>query len=128
MAVVRARCVLFGRRIAVHGNGRYQLPGGKPHDGESFAQTAIREVREETGLAIAHAVELARQVDDFPEVGKRYTTIFHGARSSTGEPENREPEKCEGWAWNPLDGFPADLFAIDPATIAAIRAFALAHE
>ena len=123
VAIVRDRSVLFGRRIAAHGNGLFQLPGGKPDPDESSIQTAIREVYEETGLIIDAAVELARQVNDFPEVGKRYTTIFHGTHSHTGTPENREPDKCAGWAWYSLDELPGELFAIDPLTMAAIRAF-----
>ncbi len=123
VAIVRAGTVLFGRRIAAHGNGLFQLPGGKPDPGESYVQTAVREVFEETGLIIEDACELAQQVNDFPEVGKRYTTIFYGARSETGTPANREPDKCEGWAWYSLGALPGELFAIDPTTMTAIRTF-----
>lgn len=31
---------------------RFQLPGGKPDDGETPVETAIREVREETGIEL----------------------------------------------------------------------------
>jgi len=123
IAVVREGTVLFGRRIAAHGNGLFQLPGGKPDADETYVQTAIREVFEETGLVIVDPAELARQENDFPEVGKRYTTIFHGARSPAGTPENREPDKCEGWAWHSLDALPGELFAIGQPTLAAIRAY-----
>jgi 8-oxo-dGTP diphosphatase len=122
VAVIRDGRVLLGRRIAKHGDGLLQLPGGKPHDREPLAATATREVREETGLIVADVREVATQVDDFPEVGKRYTTHFFVALDPRGEPENREPDKCEGWAWYPLDAWPADRFAIDEPTITAIRA------
>ncbi|GAC1405036.1 MAG: NUDIX domain-containing protein [Candidatus Velthaea sp.] len=120
VAVIRDGHLLLGRRIAAHGNGRLQLPGGKPQAGESHAATAVRELREETGLCARDAREVAIQVDDFPEVGKRYTTHFFVALAAAGEPRNLEPAKCEGWSWFALDALPADLFRIDPATLAAI--------
>lgn len=126
VVVVRGRRVLFGRRIAAHGNGLLQLPGGKPDEGESLEQTAIREVLEETGLHIDAPRELARQIDDFPEIGKRYTTVFFGTNVATGTPVNNEPDKCEGWAWYALAALPTDLFAIDASTLDALHAFVLA--
>jgi len=121
VAYVRDGRVLLGRRIARHGNGRMQLPGGKPRKGEALAETALRELEEETGIRAAAVIEVARQVDDFPEVGKRYTTHFFAAAGGSDQPENREPDKCEGWNWFALDAWPEDLFAINPSTIEAIR-------
>jgi 8-oxo-dGTP pyrophosphatase MutT (NUDIX family) len=36
----------------------YVLPGGKPEPGEDFLQTLVREVREETNMAVLHAVPI----------------------------------------------------------------------
>jgi 8-oxo-dGTP diphosphatase len=121
VAVVRNGMILLGRRIAAHGNGLLQTPGGKPDANETLAQAAIRELEEETGLRARSVREVAVQADDFPEIGKRYITYFFVTTDAEGEPENREPEKCESWDWYPLDALPGDLFAIDDATIDAIR-------
>jgi 8-oxo-dGTP diphosphatase len=116
----------LGLRIAAHGGGCWQLPGGKPHpeDADRVA-TALRELYEETGMRGRGAIELARQVDDFPGIGKRYTTYFMGILGPSGTPVNREPDKNAVWSWFPLDALPAPLFAIDAPTIASIRAFAV---
>jgi 8-oxo-dGTP diphosphatase len=121
IAVVRNGTILLGRRIAAHGNGLLQMPGGKPDANETLAHAAIRELEEETGLRAGSVHEVAEQTDNFPEIGKRYITHFFVTTDAEGEPENREPEKCESWEWYPLDALPGDLFAIDDATIGAIK-------
>jgi 8-oxo-dGTP diphosphatase len=129
VAVIRDGTVLLGRRIAAHGNGLLQLPGGKPDFGEPLASTAIREVREETGLDIRDPREVAQQIDDFPAIGKSYLTHFFVASAPPGiDAINCEPDKCEGWTWYALDALPDDLFAIDATTIAAIRTAAYGAE
>lgn len=37
------------------GTSRFMLPGGKPEPGESAAEAAVREVREEVGIVLAHS-------------------------------------------------------------------------
>ncbi len=123
-AVVRDGRLLLGRRIASYGSGLWQTPGGKVDPGESLAEAAVRETFEETGLRVTEPREIARQFDDFPEIGYRYETIFFGVRCEAGEPVNCEPDKCEGWSWHPLEALPEERFAIDASTVEAIRAYA----
>jgi 8-oxo-dGTP pyrophosphatase MutT (NUDIX family) len=59
-------CFLITRRSAKltnHG-GQWALPGGRMDEGESAAQTALRELREELGLALEASAVLGR-LDDF---------------------------------------------------------------
>lgn len=48
--VTSARGVLLGRRC--DGNQPWPFPGGAQEPGETYADTAVRETREETSLAI----------------------------------------------------------------------------
>lgn len=52
-----------------------QCPGGHLEFGESFAETAAREVLEETGLQVGDIKFLTATNDVFGE-GKHYVTIF----------------------------------------------------
>ncbi|GAA4154508.1 NUDIX domain-containing protein [Gryllotalpicola daejeonensis] len=47
-------CDAAGRVLTVRkrGTSRFMLPGGKPEAGESAAETALREAREELGVAL----------------------------------------------------------------------------
>jgi len=45
--------LLLVRRRQEPGRGLWSLPGGRCEPGESAAETAVREVREETGLDVA---------------------------------------------------------------------------
>lgn len=45
--------LLVIRRATEPGRGRWSVPGGRCEPGETAAETAVREVREETGLTVA---------------------------------------------------------------------------
>jgi 8-oxo-dGTP diphosphatase len=51
-AIVRAGQILVVRRARSPAEGLFSLPGGVVESGETLAQALIREVREETSLAI----------------------------------------------------------------------------
>jgi 8-oxo-dGTP diphosphatase len=110
--------LLVGRRIGVtHGTGTWQCPGGHLEPFESVAACAVREVAEETGLAV-------RVVDDGPYVesvfpadatggARHYITLFVRAEleDAEAEPQLLEPAKCAEWRWVPPDGVPEPRFA-----------------
>lgn len=102
--------VLLGRRKNAHGEGSWAFPGGHLEAGESFAGCARREVMEETGLEVAEFRCVGVTNDIFAENDKHYVTIFMMGKSGQGEPEIREPHKCEGWGWFSFDSLPRPLF------------------
>lgn len=108
--VVRGETVLLGRRLASHGAGAWQFPGGHLEFGESVEECARREVLEETGLALA-SLRLGPYTNDvFTDAGRHYITLYVIATDSGGAAEVREPEKCAEWAWFRWDALPRPLF------------------
>jgi len=95
---------LVGVRLSENGYGSYAFPGGGLEFGESWERCGEREVYEETGM-IVQVVPYKDQpylfvTNNIMDGGKRhYITIWLLADWVSGEPENREPSKCEGWQW-----------------------------
>lgn len=108
--VLRGSKVLIGHRKGAHGAGTWGLPGGHLEFGESIEACAMREVFEETGLRVAMSGQAGFTSDVFIDEGEHYVTLFVLARCGAGEPEVREPEKCEGWVWREWDDLPRPLF------------------
>ena len=108
--VIRDGRVLLGKRKGSHGAGTWALPGGHLEFGESFDDCARRETQEETGLRLTAITQGPFTNDIMAAEGKHYVTVFVQASPEDGEPEVREPEKCECWAWFKWSDLPQDLF------------------
>lgn len=107
--VCRDGKILIGERTANHGSDTFMIPGGHLEFGESFEETARREVEEETGLKdieIRGVVSLANDI----AYDKHYVTIGVLAESKEGEPYTAEPEKCQNWQWLDPKDVPENLF------------------
>jgi ADP-ribose pyrophosphatase YjhB (NUDIX family) len=89
-AVIRDGRVLVVRRGRAPARDLYTLPGGAVETGETLAAAAIREIEEETGLAI-EPVGLAgyREVitrDAVGRVERHFVILAFAARWVSGEP------------------------------------------
>jgi ADP-ribose pyrophosphatase YjhB (NUDIX family) len=109
--LVRDGKLLLGRRLSAHGRGTWSPPGGKPEGDEPVEVCAVRELREETGLAGASARVVGTTLDSFSESRLTYRTTFVLVDAGCGDPHVLEPEKIEAWDWYPWDALPDPLFA-----------------
>jgi 8-oxo-dGTP diphosphatase len=109
--VVENGRILLGKRKGSHGAGTWSAPGGHLEFGESVEACAFREVLEETNLLIKNLRLGPFTNNVFETEKKHYVTVFVIATAASGTLTNREPQKCEGWAWFPWSRLPEPLFA-----------------
>jgi 8-oxo-dGTP diphosphatase len=119
--VMRKGLVLLGKRRGAHGEGYYAAPGGHIELGETLAETARREVREECGLEIRD-IHLLSVGSYLWEQDRHYVDVDVVCEALDGEPRNLEPENCEGWAWYDLEHLPAPLFIVTRVMLDALCA------
>ncbi|HEV8392416.1 MAG TPA: NUDIX domain-containing protein [Dongiaceae bacterium] len=140
--IVGKRLILIpGARIVVHDRServllelrsdfrRWGLPGGHQEIGDSSAETAIREVFEETGLKIARpkvfgiASDPRHETIRFPN-GDRTQTVsvmFHASKPR-GTPKF-DPRETLELGWFALDGLPANLMPNSGRTLKAFQRY-----
>ena len=99
-------------------DGLFSLPGGHVEPGESLAQTAVREMREELGIEVDPAGLVTMGV-----VHRRSDTnrvdFFLRAKGWSGEPGICEPGKCDALGWVARDALPANTVAYVREALAA---------
>ena len=111
--VVRDGKILIGERISSHGSGTFQIPGGHLEFGETFEETAKREVEEETGLkniAVQGVISVNNDIA-YIEEGKHFVSVGVLAISNTGEPYDAEPLKSKNWKWYDPNNIPENMFS-----------------
>jgi 8-oxo-dGTP diphosphatase len=101
---------LMGRRRNAHGDGTWSIPGGHLEFGETFEDTAKREVLEETGLAIKNVRFGAVTNDYFRDEGKHYVTVWVLSDWESGKEHITEPDKYVDMEWRDFDTLPEPLF------------------
>jgi len=113
MLLIKENKVLLMRRQNTGwADGDYDLVGGH-HDGhESLRQALAREALEEIGITVkpedATFTHFLQYIDD-----TEYLYSFYTVKKWQGEPEIKEPHKCDKLEWFPLDALPSNL---TPAT------------
>lgn len=107
--IIKEGKVLLGKRRGALGHGSYGGPGGHLECMESFAECAQRETHEETGIEIEN-VRFLCLTNLITFAPKHYVDVGLIADWKSGEPERREPEKCDGWGWYDIDDLPTPLF------------------
>jgi 8-oxo-dGTP diphosphatase len=100
--------VLLLRRFNTGWNdGYYDFVAGHLEKGERVFDAACREALEETGLVITEndlsLVHILHRVKD------EKISFFFAAKSWKGEPENKEPDKCDEVVWHSLVNLPDNI-------------------
>ena len=140
--IVGSRLILLpGARVVVHDRQgrvllelrsdfkRWGLPGGHQEAGDSIAETAIREVFEETGLRITRpqvfgiASDPRRETLRFPNGDRTQTVsiLFH-VRKPRGEPKFNACETLQ-LGWFALDDLPANVMPNSRRTLKAFQRY-----
>ncbi|MBX6357113.1 MAG: NUDIX domain-containing protein [Micromonosporaceae bacterium] len=108
LLLIRDNQVLLALRSGTgFADGWWNVPSGKPEEGEDAAAAMIREAREEIGLLLDRdslALASTMHYRNEREIGR--LGLFFQAWRWDGEPVNAEPHKCAQIAWFPLDALP----------------------
>jgi len=122
-AALTVDCVVFGSRgtsPATHlllvqrakppFEGAWALPGGFLELDETLEQAALRELREETGLVLAHAEQLGAfdAIDRDPR--ERVLSVAHVAFADMDAQAVEAADDARAVRWFPLDALPALAF------------------
>ena len=94
------------------------ISGGKPEPGETPVATAIRELREETGLMARGGHVVTETLDGFPESRLLFRTRLVLLDDVRGKPRPREPGKTAAWRWCEWRRPPQPLFRPVAALVA----------
>ncbi len=120
--LMRGDAVLLLRRFNTgYEDGNYSVIAGHLDGGVEIIAAAVREAREEAGIAIAPGdvavVGVMHRRSDEERAG-----FFVAATRWRGEIVNREPGKCDELAWYPLDALPPNLIPYVRRALADFRA------
>jgi ADP-ribose pyrophosphatase YjhB (NUDIX family) len=101
VAVFRGGRVLLAARGRGPMMGRYSLPGGLVESGETLAEAALRELREEVGveaeiIAFVDHVEVIER-DEVSQVKHHFVICAHAARWISGEPQTSPEALATCW-------------------------------
>jgi 8-oxo-dGTP diphosphatase len=96
------KILLSERREHKSMGGYYQCPGGKAELGEFPQDTAMRELQEETGLAIPPG--RLSYIGDINATNNNYVCrVFTVVLNKSEEPKDMEPDDQGPWKWYTLE-------------------------
>lgn len=114
--IMRDGKILLGRRhedprkadSELNGMNTWTMPGGKMDLGETFEETARREVKEETGIDLKKLEVICVNNERIDEV--HFITVGMYSENFDGEARIMEPDEIVEWQWFLLDKLPSPLY------------------
>ena len=100
LTVREGRVLLVASRYAGRTAPLWNLPGGRQERGELLAETALRELREETGL-IGRVRELAYLSESYDPEGTHFVASIFSVDVEDGDSRPGD-DRIEDLAWVPL--------------------------
>ena len=117
------KILLLRRAGNVYATGLLCLPSGHLEDGENILNAAVRETKEEVGIALApEAMRLALSIHQ-RHPGTTHARIGFAFEPATwhGDPVNAEPHKHSELIWAEPDRLPPDTFGYAAAVVNAVE-------
>jgi 8-oxo-dGTP diphosphatase len=102
--------ILLEKRANVLGKGTWAPPIGHLDFGETFEQTAVREVQEETGIEIADPKFRVLTNDIFEAENEHSIIVWMEAKYVSGEPRLKAPNEESEIGWFQWNDLPEPLF------------------
>jgi mutator protein MutT len=111
--------ILIGKRKGSHAP-YYSIPGGKLDQGETFEAGIIREIKEETNLAIFEpkVIALTNNLETYENDGIHFISVVMLVKKFSGDLKIMEPEKCEAWLWVDPHNLPQPHFDASRMSVA----------
>lgn len=103
-------------------NGHYTLVAGKVEKGEPFLAAAVREAKEEAGVAIKPENLKQVLVAHRNEPDSVWVDVFFETDSWEGEPYNAEPHMHSELAWLDPKNLPDNIIPVVQMCVEAIEA------
>jgi len=116
--ILKDNKVLLGKRhddpakadSELHGEGTWTMPGGKFEFGETFEESAAREVIEETGIEVNQDKLKLISLSNDKVTDAHFVTIGFLCEDFKGEAKVMEPDEITEWRWFDLDNLPDKVF------------------
>ena len=114
--------LLLRRANTGYEDGNFSVVAGHLDGGETIVAAAIREAREEAGIALRPSDLSVVGVMHNQSSAQEYIDFFLRAERWEGEVVNAEPRKCAELAWHALDALPPNVIPYVRRAIENFRA------
>lgn len=110
--------ILFGKRhddpekasSDLHGEGTWTFPGGKCDFGETYIESAYRELLEETSIKMNKNKAKVFYIKDQIVPDAHFLTVGIICEDFEGTAKAMEPEEITKWEWFDIDNLPSPIF------------------